>query len=78
MNQFPTNAHAANTIHPSSLCKVVWWKNTGRLLMTALPADTYHITLVEPFGTGPGPRMTSMCAVGSSVMFLGGMSERAR
>ena len=46
--------------------------------MTTLPADTYHITLVKPFGTGPGCRRTSMCAVGSSVMFLSGMSEHAR
>jgi len=45
------------------------------IAIITLLADTYHVTLVEPFGSGPGPRTTSMCTVGSSVMFLGGSAR---
>ena len=64
--------------YPVSVCEVAVETHWYCLLMTTLPVDTYHITLVEPIGSGPGPRITSMCAVGSSVMFLGGVSEHAR
>ena len=46
--------------------------------LSACSADTHHISLIAPFGAGPGPRVTQMCATANNtVVLLGGASDPA-